>query len=102
MLLSLLARAGETGRTLSELESFVGKSLGGKLIVPQVRQALDWLRASARFLVFEGEDGRVVPTSLGLAAARSTLPLSFAAGFLQKSVSGRDLTALESRIFGRH
>ena len=36
MLVSLMARAGENGRTLSELESFVGKTLGGKLVVPLV------------------------------------------------------------------
>ena len=64
-----------------------------------VREALDWLRASGRFLVFEGEDGRVVPTSLGLAAARSTLPLGFAAGFGQLT---RDLLSLEveEKVFG--
>ena len=99
LLLSLLARAGESGRTLSELETFVGKTLGGKLIVPQVRQALDWLRASDRLLVFEGEDGRVVPTSLGLAEARSTLPLGFAAAFGQLT---RDVLSLEveEKVFG--
>ena len=61
--------------------------------------ALDWLRASERLLVFQGEDERVVPTSLGLAAARSTLPLSFAAGFGQVT---RDLLSLEveEKVFG--
>ena len=66
---------------------------------PLMQEALDWLRASGRFLVFEGEDGRVVPTSLGLAAARSTLPLGFAAGFGQLT---RDVLSLEveKKVFG--
>jgi ATP-dependent DNA helicase len=99
ILLSLLARAGEAGRTVSELESFVGKTLGGKLIVPHVRQALDWLRAPDRLFAFQNEIGLVVPTTLGLAAARSTLPLGFAAGFGQLV---RDLFSLEAEetVFG--
>jgi helicase len=97
--LSLLARAGETGRTVSALESFVAKTLGGKLIVPRVQQALDWLRAPERLFVFERKGGQVAPTSLGLAAARSTLPLCFAAGFGQLM---RDLFSLEAeeRVVG--
>ena len=64
-----------------------------------MQEALDWLRASDRFLVFEGEDGRVVPTSLGLAAARSTLPRGFAPAFGQLT---RDLLSLEveGKVFG--
>lgn len=99
MLLSLLARAGEAGRRLSDLESFVGRTLGGKLIVPHVRQALDWLQAPNRLLAFESEGGQVTPTKLGLAAARSTLPLGLAAGFGQLV---RDLFSLdvEEKLFG--
>jgi ATP-dependent DNA helicase len=99
MLLAQLARAGEGGRTVAELESFVSRTLGGKLILPQVREALDWLRASERLLAFKSADGRVVPTTLGLAAARSTLPLTFAAAFGQVI---RDLLSLglEEPILG--
>jgi hypothetical protein len=50
-------------------------------------------------LVFESEDRRVAPTSLGLATARSTLPLGFAAAFGQLT---RDLISLEveEKVFG--
>ena len=49
-------------------------------------------------MVFEREDRGVAPTSLGLAAARSMLPLDFAAGFGQLV---RDLFSLEveERVF---
>ena len=69
------------------------------MIVPQVGQAIDWLRASERLLAFESEDRRVAPTSLGLAGARSTLPLGFAAAFGQLA---RDLLSLEveEKVFG--
>ena len=50
-------------------------------------------------MAFESEDRRVVPTSLGLAVARSTLPLGFAAAFGQLT---RDLLSLEAeqKVFG--
>jgi helicase len=93
MVLSLLARAGKTGRSVSDLELFVGRTLGGKPMVPMVRQAIAWLRATERLLAFESDGGQVAPTNLGLAAARSTLPLGFAAGFGQLM---RDLFSLEA------
>jgi superfamily II DNA/RNA helicase len=92
MLLSLLARGGKDGRTLAELERFVSKTLGGKLIVPKVSKALNWLGAPHRLFAHQNEEGRWAATSLGVATARSTLPLGFASGFGQLT---RDLLSLE-------
>ena len=77
---SLLLRAGDAGRAMSDLEAFFEHSLGGQAIAPQVRVALRWLQD--QLLAFHEEGtGRLRLTRLGEASVRSVLPLNVGAGF---------------------
>lgn len=76
---SLLLRAGDEGRSASELEGFFEHSLGGKAIAPQVRIAQRWLED--QLLAFQEEGtGRLRLTRLGEASIRSVLPLDVGTG----------------------
>lgn len=91
LILSLLARAGDSGYTEEKLRSFVAHSLAGQDLVAEVKPALQWLGDSSRLLAHKRDDGAFIATSLGLASSRSSLPLGFAAGFGQLI---RDLLSL--------
>jgi replicative superfamily II helicase len=90
---SLLSRWQEQGATLSELQTFLGRSLGGQLLVSQVLAALDWLKS--RVLVYlDPESKRYHLTVLGKKATRAVLPLPLAHGYAQLL---RDLLTIDSK-----
>jgi hypothetical protein len=96
---SLLLRAGEAGKTVGELETFFGRSLGGRAIAPQVAGALRWIQGEV--LAYQDEvSGKHKLTTLGAATVRAVLPLPIGAGFARLI---RDLLCLaeDQETFGR-
>lgn len=77
---SLLLRAGTTGKTVADLETFFQRSLGGRAIVAQIPAALRWLNQQRLAYHDETTDHHHL-TVLGDGAVRSVLPLTVAAGF---------------------
>lgn len=91
--LARLARCPEQGLSAAELKEFFARSLGGKEIARQVRDALDWLTDPRQILAYADEQGRFHPTVLGRKASRGMLPLPVAAGYGRLI---RDLLSLEN------
>ena len=96
---SLLLRAGDTGRSVNELETFFDRSLGGRAIAPQVAESLRWLQRE--LLAYQDEaNGKNKLTTLGVATVRAVLPLRVSAGFARVL---RDLLCLaeDEKTLGR-
>lgn len=70
----------ESGVSHESLRTFFSRSLGGGELAGSIGKALSWLTDTSRLLAFQNEQGLYQPTSLGIAATRSTLPLPMAAG----------------------
>jgi len=81
--LSVLARSADAGMTRDELCRFASRSLAGPDLAPHLDPALGSLSALASVLAYRSDEGRFAATSLGLAAARGSLPLQMAAGIGQ-------------------
>ena len=89
--LSLLVRNRETGMTSDQLSRFASRSLAGPGLLPHLDAALRWLDDTSRVLSYRTPEGQLIATSLGAAAARSSLPLGLGASIGQLV---RDLLSL--------
>ena len=89
--LSLLARPRDVGLTSDQLRQFTSRSLAGPEILPHLDEAIRWLSDPGRLLAHRTEDGKLIATSLGAAASRSSLPLPLASSIGQLI---RDLLSL--------
>ena len=90
---SLLARAGDNGRTSQELERFFKNSLGGHHLASQTAPALRWFEQHT--LAWQ-EEGRYRLT--GKHATLSALPLPLTAGYAQLI---RDLLSLDDKLLAQ-
>lgn len=91
--LSLLARLRDAGLSPDQLRRFASRSLAGPDILPHLDEAIRWLSDPSRLLAHRTEGGQLIATSLGGAAARSSLPLPLASSTGQLM---RDLLSLEA------
>lgn len=89
--LSLLARPRDVGLTSDQLRQFTSRSLAGPEILPHLDVAIRWLSDPSRLLAHRTEEGKLIATSLGAAASRSSLPLPLACSIGQLI---RDLLSL--------
>ena len=89
--LSILTRSREAKLALTDLNRFVSCSLAGPELIPHLDSAITWLTDCSRLLAFRDGENGIRATSLGTAAARSSLPLPMAAAIAQLI---RDLLSL--------
>jgi superfamily II helicase len=88
-----LARGGDLGATVEEMERFFARSLGGAGQANRVAAAVQWLTDPCRALAYVDEGQRVYLTVLGRYAAQTLLPLPYAAGIGQLL---RDLMTIDA------
>ena len=96
---SMLLRAGDAGRSPSEIEAFFQQSFGGRGLALLLPAALRWLQVE--LLAYQDPaDEKVRLTRLGSAAVRAVLPLRVGAGLGRLT---RDLLSLseDAETFGR-
>lgn len=100
VLATVLARRPEEGWTLEDLQHFLSRLLGGRVLRQRAREALDWLADPARRLAYRSDADRYHLTVLGTVTVRAMLPLPFAAGAAQLL---RDLLSIdpEDQTFAR-
>ena len=67
-------------QTISDLQQFFDKSLGGKRIGEQISTSVRWLCDGQRLLAWEKEEG-IGATALGRAVTSTCIPLEIGAGF---------------------
>jgi superfamily II DNA/RNA helicase len=78
-----LARRPESGCTVSQLQMFFERSLGGGPLAEGIPTALSWLTDYSKSLAFRDENQQYRLTALGLTATHAFLPLPFAGGLAQ-------------------
>ncbi|MDA7618290.1 DEAD/DEAH box helicase [Verrucomicrobia bacterium] len=81
IVLSILARQPKDEVIhIDSIKEFVAKTLAGSEVAPQCDSAVWWLSDPSRVLIAEKDEKQYCATALGLATARTSLPLSFGSG----------------------
>lgn len=80
---SYLARHGNAGVSLAQMQSFFERSFVSQNLVSSLPQSLEWLTDPSHMLAYSNEQENYQLTVLGQKAVRGVLPLTIAAGFGQ-------------------
>jgi hypothetical protein len=78
-----LARKGEQGSSVDDLQSLFLHTMAGDVLTPWVSPAVRWLEDPGRLLAYKGEDQVIHLTRLAERGVHAVLPLTLVAGYGQ-------------------